>query len=433
MDIHELIQNERSYQQRQLKLIPSENYVSKEVMQAVGSVFMNKYAEGQTGKRYYHGNQNIDAVENLCKSRALDVFGLSENDWHVNVQAVTGSIANFSVYAALLEPGDKILAMHLPDGGHLSHGWKLPDGKKISFSSRIYDSHFYHVSPETQRFDYDEIAKIAKEINPKIIISGGTAYPRTIEFEKLAKIAHDNDAYYLADVAHESGLIAGDQYPAPFEHADIVTMTTRKTLRGPIGSLIFTRKEHEDTIDRAVFPGMQGGPMINSIAGIAVALKEAQTEEFQQYTAQIRKNADTLAEELITRNFKIITGGTDSHLILIDIRNKQPDGLIAAEILEHVDIITNKNTIPQTSQDTASASPWRPFGLRIGVPAVTTRGMKEDQMKIIAKLIDEALDCISSEPNTKSPEIKKLCEQNTELVVIRKQVHQLTDSFPIYQ
>lgn len=433
MNISSIIKKERQYQQKQLKLIPSENYISEKVMNAVGSVLLNKYAEGQAGKRYYHGNRNIDQIEELCKERALNVFGLTNTGWSVNVQAVTGSIANLAIYSALLEPGDRMLSMFLPDGGHLSHGWKLPDGRPVSFTGKIFDSHFYHVSLETQRFDYDEIDKRAAKVKPKIIISGGTAYPRVINYKRLAEIAHATGALYIADVAHEAGLIAGGAHPSPFEHADIVTMTSRKTLRGPIGSLIFARNpEHADLINRAVFPGLQGGPMINSIAGIAIALEEASQKQFQTYAHQVVKNASSLAEELMKRDFELLTGGTDTHLILIDVRNKQPDGLIAAEILESVDIITNKNTIPDDPKNGNHIPPWRPFGLRIGTPAITTRGMKLKEMKTIAELIDRALTALTFEPDTKASIVQDVCSKSSSLRRVRSEVHKLTALFPIY-
>lgn len=433
MSIPELIQHEKEYQQQQLKLIPSENYVSPAVMDAVGSILMNKYAEGQANKRYYHGNKNIDSIENLCKKRALDVFGLTDSKWSVNVQAVTGSIANLAVYTAILKQSDPILSLYLPDGGHLSHGWILPNGKPVSFTGKIFKSHFYNVSTDTGLIDYDEIRTKALKIKPKLIISGGTAYPRTIDFKQLSEIAHEVGARYMADVAHEAGLIAGGSYPSPFEYADIVTMTTRKTLRGPIGALIFSKDpETTEKINRAVFPGLQGGPMINSIAGIAVALQEATEPSFAEYTKQIIQNASILAQELQRRGFRLVTGGTDTHLILIDITNKQPDGYIAAEILETVDIIANKNTIPAPSEKSDHIPPWRPHGLRIGTPSITTRGMKEDAMITIADLIDRAISVRIFQAMTPASEIREELTNNNLITAIRKDVHVLTAAYPIY-
>jgi glycine hydroxymethyltransferase len=428
MKIETIISNEIEYQQQQLKLIPSENYTSPAVMKAVGSVLMNKYSEGQAGKRYYQGNKNMDKVEEICKERALKLFKLDPKVWHVNVQSVTGSVANLAVYNSVLNPGEKIMGMYLPHGGHLSHGWKLPDGKRVSFTSKVYETDFYYVSKKTHTFDYDEVKKQVNKFKPKVLISGGTAYPRTIDHKKLSEIAHEIGAYYLADIAHEAGLVAGGSHPSPFPYADFVTMTSRKTLRGPIGALIFCKQEFADELDRSVFPGLQGGPMINSIAGISVALKEAMKPEFSQYTDQIVKNAQALSDELIKLGFNVVTGGTDKHLILIDIRGKQKDGHIAAHLLEGADIIVNKNTIPFDEEGT----PWRPSGLRIGTPSVTTRGMKEKEMKLIAELINKVLSTEKISQDLKTPEIIKKVENNKTILDAKKKVHSLTSKFPIY-
>lgn len=382
-EIYDLIQAEDKRQHDELEMIPSENFVSDAVREAVGSVLMNKYSEGRPGKRYYQGNRLIDQIESLVEKRALAVFNLDPAVWHVNLQCPTGSIANFAVYAALLDPGDKMLGMSLYDGGHLSHGWKLPDGKKISFTSKIYDSHFYNVDPTTRVFDYDQIAKRAQAVKPKIIISGGTAYPREINHQKMREIADSVGAYYMADIAHEAGLVAGGVNSSPFPHAHVVTMTTRKTLRGPIGAMVFVRAEFADSLDFNIFPGLQGGPMNHSIAGIGVALHEAMQSEFKEYAKQVVKNAQVLAEELIKAGFDVVTGGTDKHLVLIDLRNKNLTGKDAALALEKLGIITNKNTVPGET-----GKPWNPSGLRLGTPALTTRGMKEsDMIKIAQKII----------------------------------------------
>jgi glycine hydroxymethyltransferase len=429
MEIQNIIKKELTYQQEQLKLIPSENYTSPEVMKAVGSVLMNKYAEGQAGKRYYQGNKHMDQIEKICKERALELFKVEKDKWHVNVQSVTGSVANLAVYNSVLNPGDKIMGMYLPHGGHLSHGWKLSDEHKVSFTSKVYNTNFYHVSKKDYMFDYDEVEKEVTKFQPKVLISGGTAYPRTIDHKKLSEIAHSVDAYYLADVAHEAGLIAGKVHPSPFPYADFVTMTSRKTLRGPIGALIFCKKEFADQLDRSVFPGLQGGPMINSIAGIAIALREAMTPEFSEYTTQIVKNAQKLSEELIKRNFNVITGGTDKHLILMDVRPHQVEGHTAALILEAADIIVNKNTIPFDKD----GSPWRPSGLRLGTPSITTRGMREKEMSVIAELIDNALKAVKPAPALKTPQVKEIISKNSRIQEIKQEVHKLTTKFPIYQ
>jgi len=386
-EIFALIQAEEKRQTDELAMIPSENIVSEAVKEAVGSVLMNKYSEGQPGKRYYQGNGNIDAIESLVEQRALQVFGLDSKDWHVNVQPVTGSIANFAVYAALLSPGDRMLAMSLYDGGHLTHGWKLPDGKPISFTSKIYDTYFYNVDPQTEVFDYAQIAKIAAQVKPQILISGGTAYPREIDYAKMREIADSVGAIYMADVAHEAGLIAGGANTSPFPHAHVVTMTTRKTLRGPIGAMIFASKKLlgdsvAEKIDFAVFPALQGGPQNHSIAGIGVALHEALQPEFKTYAQQVVKNAQVLAAELKKAGFHVVSGGTDKHLILLDLRNKGISGKDAALALEKVGIITNKNTVPGET-----GKPWNPSGLRLGTPAVTTRGYTEKDMLEVAKKI----------------------------------------------
>ena len=391
-EIYNLIKQEEERQSSDLEMIPSENFVSDAIKEAVGSVLMNKYSEGQPFKRYYQGNQYIDQIEALVETRALQAFGLTEEDWHVNVQPVTGSIANFAVYAALLNPGDKMLGMSLYDGGHLTHGWKLPEtGKPISFTARIYDTYFYNVDPVSKVFNYDQIEKVAKEVNPKILISGGTAYPREIDHKRMRAIADSVGAIYMADVAHEAGLIAAGANSSPFPHAHVVTMTTRKTLRGPIGAMIFANKkllgeDIAEKIDFAVFPSLQGGPQNHSIAGIGVALHEAMQPEFKEYAAQVVKNSQVLAEELMKAGFDVVSDGTDKHLVLVDLRSRGWTGKDAALALEKVGIIANKNTVPGET-----GKPWNPSGLRLGTPALTTRGYKEDDMKKVAGKIIETL------------------------------------------
>lgn len=408
--IFSLIEDEKKRQGNVIRLIPSENYVSEAILEAVGSVLMNKYSEGQAGKRYYQGNVNIDKIENLAKSRALKLFGLDPEKWHVNVQAVTGSVANLAAYNTFLEPDDTIMGMYLFDGGHLSHGWQYKD-KKVSFTSKIYKSVQYRVNPDTQVFDYEEIKSLAKKVKPKILISGGTAYPREINHKYMADIAHSVKALYMADIAHEAGLVAASVNSSPFPYADIVTMTTRKTLRGPIGSMIFVHKEHGENLDRSVFPGLQGGPQNHSIAGIAVALHEAMQPEFKVYAKQIIKNAHTLAQQFSSAGLKVISGGTDKHLLLIDLRDLNMSGSKAAKLLENVGIIVNKNTIPHDS-----AKPWNPSGIRLGTPAVTTRGMKEKEMEYISKWIIDIL---------KNPSDIELHQR------MSKEIKNLTQQFPI--
>ena len=390
-EIFDLISAEDKRQHDELEMIPSENFVSDAVREAVGSVLMNKYSEGQPYKRYYQGNANIDAIEALVESRALQIFGLDEKVWHVNVQPVTGSLANLAVYAALLQFGDKMLGMNLYDGGHLTHGWKLPEGKPISFTSRLFDTYFYNVDKETEVFDYDVIAAQTQKLKPKILISGGTAYPRNIDYERMRSIADSVGAIYMADVAHEAGLIAAGVNPSPFPHAHVVTMTTRKTLRGPIGAMVFANKtllggDVTEKIDFAVFPALQGGPQNHSISGIGVALHEAMQPEFKQYATQVVKNAQVLAEELKKSGFHVVSGGTDKHLVLLDLRSRGWTGKDAAIALEKVGIITNKNTVPNET-----GKPWNPSGLRLGTPALTTRGSTEKDMIKIAVKISEIL------------------------------------------
>lgn len=391
-EIFNLIKAEDERQHDELEMIPSENFVSDAVKEAVGSVLMNKYSEGQPFKRYYQGNRIIDQIESLVEKRALQAFGLAESEWHVNVQPATGSIANLAVYTALLNPGDRILAMSLYDGGHLSHGWKLPDtGKPISFTARIFDTHFYSVDPETKVFDYDNIQSVAESVKPQILISGGTAYPRQIDHQRMREIADSVGALYMADIAHEAGLVAAGVNNSPFPYAHVVTMTTRKTLRGPIGAMIFASKkllgdEVAEKIDFAVFPSLQGGPQNHSIAGIGVALHEAMTPEFKVYAAQTVKNAQTLAAELVKAGFDVVSGGTDKHLLLVDLRSRGWNGKDAAIALEKVGIIANKNTVPGET-----GKPWNPSGLRLGTPALTTRGMKESDMIEIATKISAVL------------------------------------------
>ncbi|MFC1780549.1 serine hydroxymethyltransferase [Patescibacteria group bacterium] len=423
--VNNLIKKEISRQSYELQLIPSENYTSSEIRKALGSIFTHKYSEGQVGKRYYEGNEVVDEIESLCKKRALRAFGLNKNKWHVNVQAYSGSIANLAVYNALIEPGDKIMGMYLFDGGHLSHGWQYK-GRKISLSSKIYKPVYYHVDPKTGEFDYDEVKKIAKKERPKILISGGTAYPREINHKKLAAIAKSINAYYMADIAHEAGLVVGKANSSPFPYADVVTMTTHKTLRGPRGTLILCRKEFADNINRSVFPGLQGGPFNNNIAAIAVCLKEAQSASFKKYANQVVKNAKTLAKELKKRNFDLVSGGTDKHLILIDLGNKNIVGKYAARALKYAGITLNMNTIPSEPN-----SPMNPSGIRLGTPTVTTRGMKEEEMRLIAEWIDEIVNAIQPVSDIEFDKFEKKIVKMEAIREIRRRVKSLCKKFPL--
>ncbi len=384
--IFQIIAQEKKRQKEQLQMIPSENYASAAVMRAVGSPLMNKYAEGYPHKRYYQGNQYLDEVEDLCRERILKAFKLDPKNWGANVQPYSGSPANLAVYNALLNPGDKMMGMYLPDGGHLTHGWHLPD-RPISITSKFYKSQFYHVDKKTLVFDYDQIGRQAAKFRPQIIISGGTAYPRTINHKKLSQIAKSVGAYYMADIAHEAGLIAGGAQPSPFPFCDVATFTTHKTFRGPRGAVIVARAKLMDKINFSVFPGLQGGPHLHTIAGISVAAAELITPAFKRYARQVIINAQTLAKELIKGGLKVVSGGTDKHLVLVDLRPQKLSGWTVAWALETANIIANRNTVPYDT-----ASPYYPSGLRLGTPALTSRGMKVKEMLKIARWILAIID-----------------------------------------
>lgn len=389
-EIEKLIKLESARQKKVINLIASENYVSKDVLAALGSELTNKYSEGYPGKRYYGGQTHIDTIEELCQARALKLFGLSEKEWHVNVQALSGSPANLAVYVALVSPHGKIMGMSLDQGGHLTHG------HKVSATGKFWNQIPYGVDRNTEVLDYDEVRKIALEHKPDIIVAGFTAYPRKIDFKKFREIADACGAFLMVDMSHVGGLVAGGVYPSPFEYADIVTTTVHKTLRGPRSALIFARKDRpgetprelDRKIDKAVFPGLQGGPHENQIAAVAVALKEASTPAFKKYAAQVVKNAATLAAELKKLGWKIISDGTDTHLILVDtwMKGKGISGAEASDRLEKAGIIVNKNTIPYETR-----SPFDPSGIRLGTAAETTRGKKEKDMNSIARKIDKIL------------------------------------------
>lgn len=396
----DLIKKEEERQKNTLMMIASENYTHPEVRRAVGSVLMHKYSEGQVGKRYYQGNQFIDEIEEYCKKKVHEVFGLPEEDWGVNVQALSGSPANLAIFNALLKPGDKILSLYLPDGGHLSHGW-FTGMKKITLVSKLYDVHFYNVNSKTGKIDYEGLKKKALEIKPKIIVSGGTAYPSIILHQTIKSIASKVGAYYMADIAHEAGLMATRALRPPFPFADIAMFTTHKTLRGPRGAVIISRKELSGKIDASVFPGIQGGPHNNVIAGIAVALEKTSDMKFREYTHHTIRNAKWLATKLSERGFKII-GEVEKHLVLVDMRSKKINGAFFARSLERIGIIVNKNTIPSEPN-----SPNYPSGIRIGTQALTARGFKVSQFTEIAKIIDEVAEKIGSLEADRDPGIRE--------------------------
>lgn len=385
IEIAELIKKENERQRSVINLIASENYVSEDVLEALGSKFNNKYAEGYPGARYYGGNEVVDQLETLTQKRALETFGLNENDWAVNVQALSGSPANLAVYFALVKKGGKIMGMKLDHGGHLTHG------HKVSATGSFYESVQYGVDSETELLNFEEIEKIAVEQKPEIIVAGFTAYPRIIDWQKFREIADKVGAYLMVDMSHISGLVAGGVYPSPFPYADIVTTTTHKTLRGPRSALIFAKKDERklnEKINKAVFPGLQGGPHLNQIAGVAVALKEADTDDFKKYAEHVVKNAKTLADTLTNLGWRIVSGGTDSHLVLVDtwMNGKGISGKEASDKLEAAGIIVNKNTIPNDTR-----SPADPSGIRVGSAAETTNGKTEKDFEEIAKMIDEVL------------------------------------------
>jgi glycine hydroxymethyltransferase len=396
------IDNEVRRQHEGLELIASENFVSEAVLEAMGSVFTNKYAEGYPGKRYYGGCEFSDLVEDLARQRAKQLFAAE----HANVQPHAGSQANMAAYAAILQPGDTILGLNLAHGGHLTHGHHL------NFSGKTYRIVPYGVTKETETIDYDDLAKLAEKERPKLIIGGGSAYPRIIDFARMRQIADAVGALYLVDMAHFAGLVAGGTHPSPVPHAHIVTSTTHKTLRGPRAGMILSKQEFAAAIDKVVFPGMQGGPLVHMVAAKAVCFQEAMQPEFRDYARQIISNAKVLADTLATEGFRIISGGTDTHLMLVDVFSKGMLGSEAEKALGEAGITVNKNAIPFDTNP-----PLKPSGIRIGTPALTTRGMKEGEMRQIGRWISEVLH-----NRTEAQALKR----------IRQQVMELAESFPLY-
>ena len=395
-----LIEAEKKRQRNTLNLIASENYTSPEILQATGSVLTNKYAEGYPGKRYYAGCTHIDEVEQLAIDRCKKLFGAQ----HANVQPHAGSQANMAVYFSVLQPGDTILGMGLREGGHLTHG------HPVNFSGKLYNHVHYLVDQKTEMLDYDEIKKLAEEHKPKLIIAGASAYSRTIDFEKFSEIAKSVNAFLLADIAHIAGLIAAGLHPSPTAHADFVTTTTHKTLRGPRGAVIMCTEKHAQAIDRAVMPGMQGGPMMHVIAAKAIAFKLAMEPEFSAYQKQVIANAQTLAQHLKDFGYRIVADGTDNHLFIVDLTNKNISGHDAQVALEKAGITVSKSCIPFDT-----ASPWKTSGIRLGTPALTTRGMQEKEMELVAQFINEILQNASDETvlNRVKETVAQLCKQFT--------------------
>jgi len=401
-EIATAIDNETRRQHEGLELIASENFVSEAVLEAAGSVFTNKYAEGYPGKRYYGGCEYADVVENLARDRAKQLFGAE----HANVQSHSGSSANMEAYSAILQPGDTILGLNLAHGGHLTHGHHL------NFSGKTYKIVPYGVTKDTETIDYDDLEKLAEKEKPKLIIGGGSAYLRIIDFARMRQIADQVGALYLVDMAHFAGLVAGGAHPSPVPHAHIVTSTTHKTLRGPRAGMILSRQEFAAAIDKVVFPGMQGGPLIHIIAAKAVCFREALQPSFRDYARQVVANAKVLAETLASEGFRIISGGTDTHLMLVDVFSKGMLGSEAEKALGEAGITVNKNAIPFDTNP-----PMKPSGIRVGTPALTTRGMKEREMKQVGQWIAEALNNRSDAPT---------------LGRIRREVLELADAFPLY-
>lgn len=376
-EIFSLLEQEDQRQRDKIRLIPSENYTSAAVLEALSSALSNKYSEGYPGKRYYEGQQFIDQIEQLCIARAKSLFGAD----HANVQPYSGSPANLAVYLAFCKPGDTIMGLGLPAGGHLTHGWN------VSISGKYFTSVPYGVRKDTGRVDMDEVAELARKHKPRLLFCGGTAVSRTIDFPGFAQIAKEVGAILIADIAHISGLVAGGAHPSPVGHAEVVTSTTHKTLRGPRGGMILCNANHAQAIDKAVFPGLQGGPHNATVAALAVALKEAASEDFKRYAHQIVKNAKALADALLARGYALVSGGTDNHLILIDLTNKGLPGKRVAQALDKAGLETNYNSIPFDPR-----KPFDPSGLRIGTPAVTSRGMIESDMEQIAAWMDRAIE-----------------------------------------
>jgi glycine hydroxymethyltransferase len=397
-----LIDRELRRQQQGLELIASENFASRAVIDAMGTPLTNKYAEGYPGRRYYGGCEVVDEIEQLAIDRLKELFGAD----HANVQPHSGAQANLAAFMALIPPGEKIMGMSLPHGGHLSHG------ASVNHSGMIWHAVHYGVDPATGRIDYDAVRRMAREERPRLIIAGGSAYARIIDFAAFRSIADEVEAYFLVDMAHFAGLVAGGVYPSPVPHADIVTSTTHKTLRGPRAGLILCRAEHAKAVDKSVFPGHQGGPLQHIIAAKAVAFGEALTPDFRTYARQVVENAKALAASLMERGFDIVSGGTDSHLMLVDLRPKQLTGKVAEKTLDQAGITVNKNTVPDDPQ-----SPFVTSGIRLGTPALTTRGMGRGEMVRVAELIDRAL----THPDEAS------------LARVRQEVEELTSAFPLYQ
>ncbi|CAE8627959.1 unnamed protein product [Polarella glacialis] len=441
-EIHSIIESEKQRQKRCLTLIASENFAPAAVLEAVGSVMVNKYSEGYPGARYYGGNEFIDKAESLCMQRALQACRLNPKEWGVNVQTLSGSPANFQVYTALLDVHDRIMGLDLPHGGHLSHGYQT-ETKKISSVSKYFESIPYRLDEETGLIDYDDCEKFAMRIRPKILIAGTSAYSRLIDYSRMRQIADKCGAYLLADMAHISGLVVGGNVPSPFEYADVVTTTTHKSLRGPRGAMIFFRRgqkgvdkkgspimyDLEERINAAVFPGLQGGPHNQSITALAVALKQAMSPEFHTYQAQVMKNAQALGESLKGQGFDLVSGGTDNHLLLLNLRPKGVNGSKSELVCEAASIVLNKNTIP------GDKSAMTPNGLRVGTPAMTSRGLVEEDFVRVGKFIGTAVDIaveVQQQSGPKLVDFKRVLAEGPpgRLLELKGEVESFASRFP---
>lgn len=395
-EVFDIMEREIKRQENNIELIASENFTSKAVMEAMGSQLTNKYAEGYPGKRYYGGCDVVDEVENLARERMKALF----NAEHANVQPHSGSQANMGVYFAVLKPGDTVLGMNLNHGGHLTHG------SPVNFSGKIFNFVSYGVSDAAEQIDYEEVRKLAKEHKPRMIVAGASAYPRIIDFKKFKEISDEVGAFFMVDMAHIAGLVAADAHPSPVPYADFVTTTTHKTLRGPRGGAILCKEKYAKEIDKSIFPGMQGGPLMHVIAAKAVCFEEASTEDFKNYINQVVKNAKVLADELAGFGFRLVSGGTDNHLLLVDLTSKNITGKDAEKLLDKAGITVNKNTIPFETQ-----SPFITSGIRIGTAAVTTRGFKEDEMKQIALLINKIIEGRENEVQRVQEKVNEICRR----------------------
>ncbi|XP_057750706.1 serine hydroxymethyltransferase, mitochondrial [Arachis stenosperma] len=443
--IADIIELEKARQWKGLELIPSENFTSVSVMQAVGSVMTNKYSEGYPGARYYGGNEYIDMAERLCQKRALEAFRLDPAKWGVNVQPLSGSPSNFQVYTALLKPHDRIMALDLPHGGHLSHGYQT-DTKKISAVSIFFETMPYRLNESTGYIDYDQMENMAKLFRPKLIVAGASAYARLYDYARVRKVCDKQKAILLADMAHISGLVAAGVIPSPFDYADVVTTTTHKSLRGPRGAMIFFRKgvketnkqgqevlyDYEDRINQAVFPGLQGGPHNHTITGLAVALKQATTPEYRAYQEQVLSNCSKFAQALSERGYELVSGGTENHLVLVNLKNKGIDGSRVEKVLEAVHIAANKNTVP------GDVSAMVPGGIRMGTPALTSRGFVEEDFVKVAEFFDAAVKlAVKIKAESKGTKLKDFMATiessstfQSEIAKLRHNVEEYAKQFP---